>query len=128
MFILHIIVLCTGNNLNNNFRTTFSLLWRLTVRLEQFRNFKSNNHHGRLHTRNAHQNHSIRSNNIEVQPDNLENFAIQHITWLKLYMVLGRPCLTPAFGKATIKITCPFSLLSLFSLFWQVNSLINEPL
>ena len=39
MFILHIIDLCTGNNPNNIFRTTFSLLWRLIVRLAQFFEF-----------------------------------------------------------------------------------------
>ena len=80
MFILHIVDLATGNNPNNIFRKTFALLCRLIVRCAQFWNFRKNNQSGRLHTRNAHWNQSIRSNNIELQPNNLENFAIQHIT------------------------------------------------
>ena len=35
MFLLHIVDCCTNNNPNNISRLTFTLIWRLTVRLAQ---------------------------------------------------------------------------------------------
>ena len=80
MFILHIVDLSTGNNPNNICRTAFALICRLTVRFAQFWNCKKTNQPHRLHTRNAHWNQGIRSNIMELQQNNLNNLAIQHIT------------------------------------------------
>ena len=83
MFLLHIVDFYTNNNPNNIFRLTFSLIWKLTIKLAQCCTRKQKNRPSRLNARDAHWNQSSRSsrsNNIELQPNNLDNFAISHIT------------------------------------------------
>ena len=83
MLTLHIVDFCTNNNPNNMFRLTFSLIWRLTKKLAKFCARKQKNQPSKLNTSNSHWNQSsgsTRSNNLELQPNNLDNFAISHIT------------------------------------------------
>ena len=54
MFLLHIVDFCTNNNPNNIFQLTFSLIWKLTIKLAQCCTRKHKNQPSRLNPRNAH--------------------------------------------------------------------------